>query len=370
MCLAMFVAAHPAPPPSIPSTAPSKRNTPVSRPLPTSLLSELHLLIIPRPSPVLDGLIDNLSILPASQHVAAIDDCLLRINHLSDKVKDATSYIPPYDQRKYSEHIKALSDKLSHARKALAPKQKFSFKSKAKPSSSTLSSSNKPTPAPTPSSAPAPITTQNYISIASLTSKYIQPLSFPQSSPVSLSSLNSSFINLFPSSPSSPLPSMLAAKDITTSILFAPHVSGPAHLTSIHNSIVILNCAQFRMHDTHATHVYLLCPSRPIIEDCSGIKFAPLPVEWIPGGLREETNMVGRKNMWDQVDDFKWLRAEHSPNWSVMPEGEKVDLGGWQQIMEIVGKTAVMVRDRGDGVMRADMNAEKVLGIMKNREAS
>ena len=27
--------------------------------------------------------------------------------------------------------------------------------------------------------------------------------------------------------------------------------------------------------------------------------------------------------MWDQVDDFNWLRAEHSPNWSVLQPGDE-----------------------------------------------
>ncbi|KAF8449692.1 tubulin binding cofactor C-domain-containing protein [Terfezia claveryi] len=328
------------------------------------------MLIKLRPSPVLNSLIDNLSTLPSPQCAAAVNDYLLQINQLSDKVKDAASYIPPYDQRKYSEHIKALSEKLSYARKALAPKQKFSFKSKAKPSSRTHSSSNKLNPAPTPSFAPVPTTTRNHISINSLASQYIQPLPLHQSSPISLSSITSSFISLPPLFPSSHPPSMLAAKDITTSILFAPHVSGPAHLTSVRNSILILNCTQFRMHDTHDTQVYLLCPSRPIIEDCSGIKFAPLLLEWIPEGIRGETDVAERKNMWDQVDDFKWLRAEHSPNWSVMPEGERVDGRVWQQIMEMVEKTVAMVRDKGDGVISADMDAEKVLAVMKKREKS
>lgn len=39
-------------------------------------------------------------------------------------------------------------------------------------------------------------------------------------------------------------------------------------------------------------------------------------------------------NLWDQVDDFKWLRAEHSPNWSVLqPQDERaVDDEGWGKI--------------------------------------
>ena len=29
-------------------------------------------------------------------------------------------------------------------------------------------------------------------------------------------------------------------------------------------------------------------------------------------------------NMWHSVDDFKWHRAQHSPNWCVLPESERL----------------------------------------------
>lgn len=74
------------------------------------------------------------------------------------------------------------------------------------------------------------------------------------------------------------------------------------------------------MHDAKNVDVYLLCPSRPIIEDCTNIRFAPLEVEGL-GGTWE----VVEQNMWDQVDDFKWLKSEHSPNWEVLPKQERVD---------------------------------------------
>lgn len=35
------------------------------------------------------------------------------------------------------------------------------------------------------------------------------------------------------------------------------------------------------------------------------------------------------QNQWDQVDDFKWLKAEKSPNWSVMPEEERLEEDVW-----------------------------------------
>ena len=189
------------------------------------------------------------------------------------------------------QYIKGLSDKLSSARKALAPKQKFAFKARRTttkaptPKTANEPPAPAPAPAPAPVPAPAPAALENHhVSIGSLSAKYILPPQSPhphpsqQSPPILLSSLSACFVNLASMSPPA---SMLAVKDASDCILFCPHISGPAHLTSINNAVLVLACAQFRMHDTHNTDVYLLCPSRPIIEHCTAIRFAPLPLEWV-----------------------------------------------------------------------------------------
>lgn len=38
-------------------------------------------------------------------------------------------------------------------------------------------------------------------------------------------------------------------------------------------------------------------------------------------------------NQWDKVDDFKWLKAEASPNWSVLPEAERVVEDVWKNVV-------------------------------------
>ncbi|KAK3075723.1 hypothetical protein LTS18_013990, partial [Coniosporium uncinatum] len=58
----------------------------------------------------------------------AIDHCLAGISRLSNEVKDASSYLPSYDQRTYSDAIKALNEKLQTVRESFAPRQKFAFK--------------------------------------------------------------------------------------------------------------------------------------------------------------------------------------------------------------------------------------------------
>ena len=89
-------------------------------------------------------------------------------------------------------------------------------------------------------------------------------------------------------------------------------------MTDLADSTLYVATRQFRMHGARNVDVYLHCGSRPIIEDCEGVRFAPLP----EGMVAEELRRV--PNQWDQVDDFMWLRAEQSPNWGILPEGERV----------------------------------------------
>lgn len=91
------------------------------------------------------------------------------------------------------------------------------------------------------------------------------------------------------------------------------------HLTALHKCTLFVATRQFRMHGARDVDVYLQCASRPIVEGCEGVRFAPLP-----RGLREGWGLQGEANLWDQVDDFGWLKADRSPNWSILPEAERV----------------------------------------------
>lgn len=85
---------------------------------------------------------------------------------------------------------------------------------------------------------------------------------------------------------------------------------------------------QFRMHGSKNVDVYLHAASRPIIEDCENIRFAPLPDIFAHDGLD------GQKNMWDQIDDFKWLKVEPSPNFRVMSVEERKGEEIWKRMVE------------------------------------
>jgi hypothetical protein len=73
----------------------------------------------------------------------------------------------------------------------------------------------------------------------------------------------------------------LTIKSIKNSLLICGNVSGSAHITGVESSVIVVTTRQFRMHECKDCVVYLHANSRPIIEDCSGIQFAPLPKSYV-----------------------------------------------------------------------------------------
>lgn len=69
----------------------------------------------------------------------------------------------------------------------------------------------------------------------------------------------------------------LALKNITSSLIIAGHVGGPAHITGLKDCIVVVAARQVRIHECTNVDIYLHCTSRPIVEDCSAMRFAPVP---------------------------------------------------------------------------------------------
>lgn len=143
----------------------------------------------------------------------------------------------------------------------------------------------------------------------------------------SLSSLNRCIVDMsVPTATNAPFAG-LALKNIKHSLVIAGHVAGAAHITGIENSIIVVASRQVRMHDCKNLDIYLHCASRPIVEDCSNIRFSPIP------GCYMTTQQQSVQNQWDQVDDFKWLKVEHSPNWSILPEENRLPENVWTNVV-------------------------------------
>lgn len=99
--------------------------------------------------------------------------------------------------------------------------------------------------------------------------------------PVSITSLNRCIVDMsIPTANGKPYAS-LTAKGIKESLLICGQVNGPAHITGVKNSVIVISCRQFRMHDCSDVDVYLSCSSNPIIEDCSNIRFGRIPKAYV-----------------------------------------------------------------------------------------
>ncbi|KAH7550642.1 hypothetical protein JRO89_XS13G0237000 [Xanthoceras sorbifolium] len=107
--------------------------------------------------------------------------------------------------------------------------------------------------------------------------------------------------------------------------IYAGPVVGSILMEEVEDCVFVLASHQIRIHFAKRSDFYLRVRSRPIIEDSDGLRFAPYCLKYegigkdlAAAGLDEETGN------WANVDDFKWLRAVQSPNWSVLPEEERV----------------------------------------------
>ena len=73
----------------------------------------------------------------------------------------------------------------------------------------------------------------------------------------------------------------LSVNSVAKSLLICGKTSGAAHVTNVQGCTMIISSRQVRMHECRDCVVYLRCSSRPIIEDCEGMKFAPLPIGYV-----------------------------------------------------------------------------------------
>jgi len=113
-------------------------------------------------------------------------------------------------------------------------------------------------------------------------------------------------------------------------VLAAP-VAGAIYVSDCTNCTFVIGTRQLRMHTSSDCTFYLHAASNPIIENCEGFRFAPYPP--LPPALSGALAAAGLKaesNLWDQVDDFKWIKARQSPNWAILPEVERREDFDWK----------------------------------------
>ena len=73
----------------------------------------------------------------------------------------------------------------------------------------------------------------------------------------------------------------MTIRSVSESLLLCGSVTGAVHITDVDHGTLVINSRQVRIHKCRDCVIYLRCASRPIIEDCRDIRFAPLPVVYV-----------------------------------------------------------------------------------------
>ena len=101
-------------------------------------------------------------------------------------------------------------------------------------------------------------------------------------------------------------------------------LNGFVYVSECTDCTFVFGARQLRIHTSTDCDLYIHAASHPILEHCSAMRFAPYPR--VPKAFErcfETVGLAADKNQWKLVDDFDWLKASHSPNWSVLPDAER-----------------------------------------------
>eukprot|EP00756_Hemistasia_phaeocysticola_P052479 Hpha_TRINITY_DN27720_c0_g1::TRINITY_DN27720_c0_g1_i1::g.157161::m.157161 len=223
-----------------------------------------------------------------------VEGALVVYRAMQGMLHDTAGLLPAWDRQRANEHLaQALRDIDSQRAAASAAKRrgfKFSRRRLACPSQ---------VPRPSaPSSTPSGVETANVdrSDSAQISGKQGERIFVP------------------------PSPSMFLS-DLRDCEVFIRPVDGSVFVERCEGCTLVIAARQLRVHNTKGCSFYLHCGSQPIIEDCADCGFAPFTWEW--EGRDEvfaSTTLAGHKNKWAQVNDFKWIRLQQSPNWHIIPE--------------------------------------------------
>eukprot|EP00299_Pterocystis_sp_00344_P018276 c9129_g1_i1.p1 GENE.c9129_g1_i1~~c9129_g1_i1.p1 ORF type:complete len:269 (+),score=43.28 c9129_g1_i1:300-1106(+) len=115
----------------------------------------------------------------------------------------------------------------------------------------------------------------------------------------------------------------LRIQSIRDCVIAVGPVAGAIYVMDCVNCQLMLSSHQVRIHDCIDCEFYLSAGSKPIIEHCTGLKFAPFRFQY--PGLADHQKLVNHaplENSWQEIQDFRWLRTTQSPNWSLLEESE------------------------------------------------
>jgi hypothetical protein len=271
---------------------------------------------------------------------------------MEKRIAEASYFLPPYDARFCTSSVEKLKLDLGEAAAQMAPRKKFSFKSKKKQEKEkagdtgdttvgstagdmTVGDSGKVSGDANPEKETSSIPADLLAKVAALASAadangYTDAVGkvfiFRNQEGSNQAGLPDLVLERLTDCVVFILGSVRAMRchDLENCRVYGGPVSGSTHAQRLKNCHVEVCSRQVRIHDAFDTTFHIRTTSRPIIEHSTGVSFAPYGFEW--HGQDDElkkAQLFDETNAWREVDDFGWIKKQHSPNWCVVPEVDR-----------------------------------------------
>ncbi|XP_074316716.1 tubulin-folding cofactor C-like [Silene latifolia] len=251
-----------------------------------------------------------------------LDSVSISISELEQLLAENSYHLPSYEVRASLKTISDLKESLENVSSKLVPRKKFSFKSKAAKQRQPIAAVQKEVQVDK-GNAVSHEETRIVIDTPGFRNRegeiLVENLKGKDMGEFSLLDLSSCEVRLVGRSRAIFIHGLRNCK------IYAGPTLGSVLIDDVEGCVFVLASHQIRIHNARECDFYLRVRSRPIIEDSSGVRFAPycLQYEGIDDDLKE-SKLDEETGNWANVDDFKWLRALQSPNWSILPETERI----------------------------------------------
>merc|ERR1712166_1241720 len=229
-------------------------------------------------------------------------------------------HLPAYDQRRMQIALKELQQTMSDTRLVCMPPTKFSFKSKRK---AKKNKEAKPEAAGPSVAAPAEASVQlDLPEQPSIRDKVGEQIFMVNEGKQDLNIANcrDCVITI-----RGVVGAMYISNVVNCSLWIGPVGAGML-VEKAEQCKFFVSAHQLRIHNALQTDFYCLTNSPPIIEHCKELRFAPNVMAYDGLDADLETTGISRSasaDNWNDVKDFDWLRQQHSPNWSAIPDEER-----------------------------------------------
>ncbi|GAV88549.1 TBCC domain-containing protein [Cephalotus follicularis] len=235
------------------------------------------------------------------------------ISALEKLVAENSYYLPSYEVRSSLKTISDLKQNLEN----LNSKKKFSFKNK-----STTKKESPITEAPKSDAVSRPKNSIIRVDSPGFRDRenqlLVENLAGLDTREFTLSNLDSCEVRLIGTC------SAVFVNKLRNCRVYVGPVKGSILIDEVEECVFVMASHQIRIHRAKRSDFYLRVRSRPIIEDIGDVRFAPYCLEY--QGIEEDlkkASLEEETGNWCNVDDFKWLRAVQSPNWSVLPQDQR-----------------------------------------------